>query len=89
MKKFLSSAALSLGLTLVPAYVATVQAETLSDAFISAYRNSSLLDKQRATLRAADEGVAQAFATLRPSILRRPRAMRGVRPAAMVPSAKG
>lgn len=68
MNKFLSSAALSLGLTLVPAYVATVQAETLSDAFISAYRNSNLLDKQRATLRAADEGVAQAFSTLRPSV---------------------
>ncbi|MFN7224584.1 MAG: TolC family outer membrane protein [Paracoccaceae bacterium] len=44
------------------------QAETLTDAFIAAYRNSNLLDKQAATLRAADEDVAQAMSTLRPVI---------------------
>jgi outer membrane protein len=44
------------------------QAETLTDALIAAYRNSNLLDQQAATLRAADEDVAQAVATLRPVI---------------------
>lgn len=44
------------------------QAETLTDALISAYRGSNLLDKQEATLRAADEDVAQAVATLRPVV---------------------
>jgi outer membrane protein len=45
---------------------ATSQAETLSDAMISAYQTSNLLDQQRALLRAADENVVQAGATLRP-----------------------
>lgn len=40
--------------------------ETLSDALVSAYRNSALLDQNRAVLRAADENVAQAVASLRP-----------------------
>lgn len=44
------------------------QAETLSDALVSAYRNSNLIDKQAAVLRAADEDVAQAVATLRPVV---------------------
>ena len=43
-------------------------AESLSDAMISAYRHSGLLDQTRALLRAADEDVAQAVATLRPII---------------------
>lgn len=43
-----------------------VQAETLADALVSAYRNSNLLDQNRATLRAADEDVASAVAALRP-----------------------
>ncbi len=42
------------------------RAETLTDALISAYRNSGLLDQNRALLRAADEDVAQAIAGLRP-----------------------
>ncbi len=41
-------------------------AETLADALVAAYRNSHLLDQNRATLRAADEDVAQAVAALRP-----------------------
>lgn len=41
-------------------------AETLADAMISAYRNSSLLDQNQAVLRAADEDVATAMSTLRP-----------------------
>ncbi len=42
------------------------KAETLTDAFISAYKNSGLLEQNRALLRAADEGVAQSVAGLRP-----------------------
>lgn len=45
---------------------ASASAETLADALVSAYRNSRLLEQNRATLRAADEDVAQALATLRP-----------------------
>lgn len=41
-------------------------AETFADALVSAYRNSNLLAQNRATLRAADEDVAQALAALRP-----------------------
>jgi len=44
------------------------RAESLTDAMIGAYRNSGLLEQNRATLRAADEDVAQAVATLRPVI---------------------
>lgn len=43
-----------------------VAAESLADALIAAYRNSNILDQNRAVLRAADEDVAQAVATLRP-----------------------
>lgn len=45
-----------------------LRAETLADAMISAYRNSNLLEQNRATLRAADENVAQAVSALRPVI---------------------
>lgn len=49
------------------ALIATsAQAETLSDALVSTYRNSGLIDQNRAVLRAADEDVAQAVSTLRP-----------------------
>ncbi|WP_035262306.1 TolC family outer membrane protein [Actibacterium mucosum] len=40
--------------------------ETLTDALIKAYNNSQLLEQNRALLRAADEGVAQSVAALRP-----------------------
>ncbi|MFZ5710193.1 MAG: TolC family outer membrane protein [Pseudomonadota bacterium] len=40
--------------------------ETLGDALVFAYRNSNLLDQNQAVLRAADEGVADAVAALRP-----------------------
>jgi len=43
-------------------------AETLTDALIAAYRNSNLLDQNRAVLRAADEGVAEAVSALRPVV---------------------
>jgi len=42
------------------------RAETLADALISAYKNSNLLDQNRAVLRAADEDVADAVSSLRP-----------------------
>jgi len=44
------------------------QAETLTDALIAAYKNSNLLDQNRAVLRAADEDVAVAVSALRPVI---------------------
>jgi outer membrane protein len=43
-------------------------AETLADALIAAYRNSNLLDQNRAVLRAADEDVALAVSSLRPVV---------------------
>lgn len=43
-------------------------AETLADAMIAAYRNSNLLDQNRAVLRAADEDVAVAVSSLRPVV---------------------
>lgn len=43
-------------------------AESLADAMVSAYRNSDLLDQNRAVLRAADEDVAAAVAALRPVV---------------------
>lgn len=45
-----------------------LRAETLADAMVAAYRNSNLLEQNRATLRAADEDVADAVASLRPVI---------------------
>ena len=44
------------------------QADTLADALVGAYSHSGLLDQNRALLRAADEDVAIATATLRPII---------------------
>jgi outer membrane protein len=47
---------------------APASAESLTNALISAYNHSHLLDQQRALLRATDEGVAQAVAATRPTI---------------------
>jgi outer membrane protein len=44
------------------------KAETLADALIAAYKNSNLLDQNRAVLRAADEDVALAVSALRPVV---------------------
>lgn len=59
------------------------QADTLADSMTLAYRNSGLLDQNRALLRAADEDVAQAVSALRPILswsagLRHTRAVVGV-----------
>ncbi len=43
-------------------------AHTLTDALINAYRNSAQLKSEQAALRGTDEGVAQAWAALRPSV---------------------
>lgn len=45
-----------------------LRAETLTDALIAAYKNSNLLEQNRALLRASDEDVAAAVAKLRPVI---------------------
>lgn len=52
----------------VVAAAAPAGAETLADALIAAYRNSNLLEQNRALLRAADEDVAVAVSSLRPVI---------------------
>lgn len=64
MRGFFVAAAVAVSVLAAP----VAQADTLTDAFIAAYRTSNLLDKQAATLRAADEDVAQAMATLRPIV---------------------
>ncbi len=47
---------------------AAAMAETLNDALRSAYRYNPQLESQRATLRATDEGVAQAMSGYRPTV---------------------
>ncbi len=59
-------AGLALAAALSLALPSAARAETLTDAFISSYLTSGLLEQNRALLRAADEDVAQAVATLRP-----------------------
>ncbi len=59
---------LVLTLSLLVGAAPPVSAETLADALIAAYRNSNLLAQNQAVLRAADEDVAQAVATLRPVV---------------------
>ncbi|MCP5038747.1 MAG: TolC family outer membrane protein [Rhodobacteraceae bacterium] len=59
----------ALAVTLLIASAPTfTRAETLTDALISAYRHSGLLEQNQALLRATDEDVAVAVAALRPSI---------------------
>ncbi len=60
-----ASVAFAVTLMLTPA---TVQAENLSDALADAYRNSGLLEQNRALLRFADDEVAVQFAALRPIV---------------------
>ena len=62
MRKFRIAAVLGL-IGLAPL---GLSAETLTDALISAYRNSHLLDQNQAVLRAADEDLATAVGTLLP-----------------------
>lgn len=62
MRKFWAVVAIGM-MSFAPA---AVQAETLTDALISAYRASHLLDQNQAVLRAADEDVADAVGQLLP-----------------------
>lgn len=50
------------------ACASAAQADTLADTLTLAYRNSGLLDQNRALLRAADEDVALAVSALRPIV---------------------
>jgi outer membrane protein len=61
-------AAAATGAALLSASGPAALAETLTDALVDAYVHSNLLAQNRALLRAADEDVAQAVATLRPVI---------------------
>lgn len=49
-------------------FATAVQAQSLSEALVSAYETSGLLEQNRALLRAADEGVAQSLAATLPVI---------------------
>ena len=60
--------ALAAGSAMIALLAGQGQSETLGDALVAAYRNSNLLDQNQAVLRAADEDVAAAVATLRPVI---------------------
>ena len=63
--RVLKAAALAVGFTIA---ALPMRAETLADALIAAYRNSHLLEQNRAVLRAADEDVAIALSSLRPTL---------------------
>ncbi len=65
MRKYLKVFGIVASLALTPA---ALQAETLADALVSAYKSSNLLDQNQAVLRAADEDAAIAMANLRPVI---------------------
>lgn len=54
------------GIFMSVASVGASYSDTLADAMAGAYGHSGLLEQNRALLRAADEGVAQATAALRP-----------------------
>lgn len=64
MRNRLKSIVIAAGL--LAASVSQAAAHTLADTMVLAYRNSGVLDQNRALLRAADEDVAQAVASLRP-----------------------
>lgn len=63
IRKPVLAVSLLASLALAPVALA---AETLSDALVSAYRTSGLLDQQRALVRVKDESVAVAVAATRP-----------------------
>lgn len=57
-----------LGMVLSGLAVMPLQADTLADALVSAYRNSNLLEQNRALLRATDEDTQQAIAAIGPVV---------------------
>lgn len=64
LRNFFVAGAVTFGMLLST----TVSAETLADAMAQGYENSGLLEQNRALLRAADEDVAQAAASLLPVV---------------------
>ncbi|MDB6176042.1 TolC family outer membrane protein [Paracoccus sp. Z330] len=58
--------AVAIGLSVVG--IGQAGAESLADTLVAAYRNSALIEQNRAVLRAADEDVATALAALRPVV---------------------
>jgi len=68
IKGLLKSAVLVGGLAITAMTPQRAAAENIVDAMIGAYNTSGLLEQQRAVLRAADENVAVALASLRPVI---------------------
>lgn len=64
MRPFAAAMALAVSAFLA----APLSAQSLADTLIAAYRNSNLLEQNRAVLRAADEDVAIAVASLRPVV---------------------
>lgn len=62
--------AIAQGIAIVAVVACTsiAQAQSLTDALRTAYRNSNLLEQNRAVLRAADEDAATALAALRPTL---------------------
>jgi len=66
---FFKTGVIAVGATLLFGFSgSSLSAQSLTDALISAYRNSSQLQIDRAGLRSTDEGVAQAVAATRPSV---------------------
>lgn len=65
---WLRGVASATGVALAVALPQATTAESLSDAMVAAYQASNLLDQQRALLRAADEDVVQAAASLLPVV---------------------
>lgn len=61
-------AATALATVMALGVAGSAAAESLADTLVSAYRNSNLLDQNRAVLRAADEDAATALAALRPVV---------------------
>ncbi|HID66702.1 MAG TPA: transporter, partial [Roseibacterium sp.] len=57
-----------LAVTLASVGAFPVQADSLRQVMVDAYRHSNLLEQNRYLLRIQDEGVAQAIARLRPVI---------------------
>ncbi|WP_233193078.1 TolC family outer membrane protein [Acidimangrovimonas sediminis] len=62
------AAAVTMGVAVGSVSALPASAETLADAMIAAYRNSHLLEQNRAVLRASDEDVAVNVSALRPTL---------------------
>jgi outer membrane protein len=68
VRKWAQALVAAASLSLAMGVTGVARAETLADALVSAYRNSNLLDQNRALLRASDEDLVQAQARLLPVV---------------------